>query len=699
MHFNSIKNIETADEIADRASDTSSIATPQNKISGIGLTRAAILFGIIVATCFAAILAITLYKNSKGEIGSRTYNQIISSHELVDDVFPPSVFAIEAYANILHTLRYTTQAEKNLVKFKEQRALFDERIEHWKNSDIPAEVRDTITVDAAGALTKFWDVAEVDFFGELISKPSANVHRAVDKINVAFTQHREAIVVAKQQIEIYLEEREVATATNISTLNMIYYAIVAASMLVLVTALAITRNYLILPMTQIADYTTQLAMGSDVGNVPHTNRKDEIGAIATALTKFRDANYEKIETEKNITSERERVAELSIISDAERADRERETAKAIDAIGSALKRMAQGDLSCRIDQPFNGELDRLRTDLNSAIAQFGNTFTKILNTSESLGTGVREIVTASDDLSVRTEKQAASLEETANTLAQITKTVQSASEGAENTRVIVETAKTDAQISGVVVEKALTAMGEIETSAKEINQIISVIDEIAFQTNLLALNAGVEAARAGDAGLGFAVVASEVRALAQRSATAAKEIKELISKSTEQVAGGSKLVSETGEALHKIADQVLEISVVVDEIAVGAKEQFKSLNDLNASVSEMDAGTQQNAAMAEEATAACHSLRNEADELTNLMSAFKVGGAGSNTINRAANIPAANSNAAATKKAPAKRIIKTTTIATEHHKPAKSPAKNLISRVTSAFSSNAAVNDEEWEEF
>ena len=173
----------------------------------------------------------------------------------------------------------------------------------------------------------------------------------------------------------------------------------------------------------------------------------------------------------------------------------------------------------------------------------------------------------------------------------------------------------------------------------------------------------------------------------------------MISKSTEQVAGGSKLVSETGEALHKIADQVLEISVVVDEIAVGAKEQFKSLNDLNASVSEMDAGTQQNAAMAEEATAACHSLRNEADELTNLMSAFKVGGAGSNTINRAANIPAANSNAAATKKAPAERIIKTTTIATEHHKPAKSPAKNLISRVTSAFSSNAAVNDEEWEEF
>lgn len=702
MHFKSKKNIKNSDKITDkdRASATSNCDIPQNKVRGIGLTKAAILFGIIVAICFSMILAITLYKNSQGEIGSKTYKQIVEGHDLVADVFPPPAFAIEAYANILHTLRYTTEAKKNLVKFKEQRALFDERIEYWKNSNLPEEIRDTITVDAAGALSNFWDVAEKDYFAELISKPGANVHRAFNIINKAFIKHREAIVVAEQKIEIYLQETEAATTQKLSTLNMIFYSIIAVSMLILATALAVTRNFLILPMTQIANYTTQLAKGSEVGPVPHTNRKDEIGFIANALTLFREANFEKIETEKSVTTQRERVAELSKIADAERLDREKQTAIAIDAIGSALKRMSQGDLSCKIDEPFEGELDRLRTDLNSAITQFGGTFNKILNTSESLSTGVREIVTASDDLSVRTEKQASSLEETATTLAQITKTVQSASEGAENTRTIVETAKTDAQISGVVVEKALSAMGEIEESAKEINQIISVIDEIAFQTNLLALNAGVEAARAGEAGLGFAVVASEVRALAQRSATAAKEIKELISKSTDQVAGGSKLVGETGEALHKIADQVLEISVVVDEIAIGAKEQFKSLNDLNATVSEMDAGTQQNAAMAEEATAACHSLRNEADELTNLMSAFKVGNDGSNTINLAANKPAANKNAAVIKKAPAKPIVKTTTtIATKHHTPTKSPANNLISRVTSAFSSNAAVKDDEWEEF
>lgn len=698
MHLNKNTKTINAAKTANNAGKNSNSVNSQNKMRGIPLTTATILFSVIIAACFSTIMAITLYKNSQGEIGSKTYAQIINGYELEADVFPSPAFAIETYANILHTLRYTNEASQHFSKFKEQRILFDERIDYWEKSNVPAEIRNAITVDAAGALTDFWTVAEIDFFGELVKNPSANVNEAFNKINTAFTKHREAIVIAKQKIEAYIKATEVHTEQKLVNLNMIYFGVMAASMMVLIAALMATLKFVVKPMTEIANYTEKLAQGCEVGQVPHTNRRDEIGAIANALTIFRETNFEKIEIEKNNAIERERAVALSKTVDEERTEREKITASAIDAIGVSLKRLAQGDLTCRIDQPFEGDLDRLRTDLNSTIVQFGSTFNKILNTSESLGTGVREIVTASDDLSVRTEKQAASLEETANTLAQITKTVQKASEGAENTRIIVKTAKTDAQTSGVVVEKALTAMKEIETSAKEINQIISVIDEIAFQTNLLALNAGVEAARAGDAGLGFAVVASEVRALAQRSAVAAKEIKDLISKSSEQVKGGSKLVGETGEALHKIADQVLEISEVVDEIAIGAKEQFKSLNDLNATVSEMDAGTQQNAAMAEEATAACHSLRNEADELTSLMSGFKV--TDHRPKEKIFSNTSFNSGATTIKRAPAKPAVKmNTTIATEQHKPAKSPAKKLISRVTSAFSSNAAVKDEEWEEF
>jgi len=205
---------------------------------------------------------------------------------------------------------------------------------------------------------------------------------------------------------------------------------------------------------------------------------------------------------------------------------------------------------------------------------------------------------------------------------------------------VVSSTKTHAEQSAMVVERAVSAMSEIEKSAGEIGKIIGVIDEIAFQTNLLALNAGVEAARAGDAGRGFAVVASEVRALAQRSAEAAKEIKTLISKSTNQVSTGVELVDKTGEALKAIAVQVSEISGIVSEIAASAQEQATGLTQVNTAVNQMDQITQQNAAMVEQSTAASHSLRKEAKELVGLVSRFKVSAEPAQAISLAERRPA-----------------------------------------------------------
>jgi methyl-accepting chemotaxis protein len=249
----------------------------------------------------------------------------------------------------------------------------------------------------------------------------------------------------------------------------------------------------------------------------------------------------------------------------------------------------------------------------------------ILNAARSIKSGCSEISIAADDLAQRTERQAAGLEQTAAALDQITATVRRSSEGAERARQVTMTAKAAAERSGAVVEEAVQAMGGIEKSSQSITQIIGVIDEIAFQTNLLALNAGVEAARAGEAGRGFAVVAQEVRALAQRSADAAKEIKGLISASTQQVGKGVKLVGETGETLREILVQVAEINELVGEIAASSKEQAVGLAEVNQAVNQMDQVTQQNAAMVEQSTAASHALSNEAAQLERLIARFQVG--------------------------------------------------------------------------
>jgi len=296
----------------------------------------------------------------------------------------------------------------------------------------------------------------------------------------------------------------------------------------------------------------------------------------------------------------------------------------VRSFGAGLAKLAEGDLTYRVRDDLPEQYEQLRNDFNGAMGKLKDTMRGIVGNANSIRAGSFEITKASDDMARRTEQQAAGLEETAAALEEITATVKRTAEGAQQARQVVGAAKTDAENGGDVVAKAIAAMGQIEQSAQEITQIIGVIDEIAFQTNLLALNAGVEAARAGDAGRGFAVVAQEVRALAQRSAEAAKEIKSLITASTEQVSSGVDLVDQTGQALERIVDQVAKINGVVGEIAASAKEQATGLEEVNVAVVQMDQVTQQNAAMVEESTAASHALAREADTLTQMMQQFRV---------------------------------------------------------------------------
>ncbi|MCX7282879.1 MAG: globin-coupled sensor protein [Novosphingobium sp.] len=295
----------------------------------------------------------------------------------------------------------------------------------------------------------------------------------------------------------------------------------------------------------------------------------------------------------------------------------------IDDVSAALQAMAQGDFATRIPE-LPAAFAELQKHLDGMRVQVSGVLGDVAQTSSSVDVGAQEIRQASDDLARRTEKQAASLEEASAAMTTLASTVQSAANDAVHMHDSVQQAHGEAKKGGEVVSEAVLAMNDIQHSAQEIGKIISVIDGIAFQTNLLALNAGVEAARAGEAGKGFAVVATEVRALAQRTADAASDIKTLIGASSTQVERGVNLVGHTGEAFALIVQQVGHVAELASSIATMAHEQATNIGHVRETVREMDVMTQQNAAMVEEATAAARSLANEADRLSTLVSRFRL---------------------------------------------------------------------------
>jgi methyl-accepting chemotaxis protein len=394
------------------------------------------------------------------------------------------------------------------------------------------------------------------------------------------------------------------------------------------------------PVHSITEAMTSLARGNLDVTIFGEGRRDEIGRMASAVAVFRDNGRERRRLEEEAEANRS-------LSERERMEREREQAQdaaevryAVESLGHALGQLSDGKLNYRIQEAFAERLDQVRLDFNGAVGKLEDAIRRVGQNAQAIAAGSNQIRSAADDLSKRTEQQAASVEQTAAALEEITTTVTDSSRRADEAGNLVHSTRDFAEKSGEVVRRAVQAMHEIEASSNEISSIIGVIDEIAFQTNLLALNAGVEAARAGEAGKGFAVVAQEVRELAQRSAQAAKEIKALIGKSGDQVRSGVELVTETGQALQCIVSHVKSVSDNVSAIVEGSKEQATGLKEINSAVTTMDQGTQQNAAMVEESTAASHSLAREADALFELVKQFSVGDEASEKVTRS-HMPAA----------------------------------------------------------
>jgi methyl-accepting chemotaxis protein len=379
------------------------------------------------------------------------------------------------------------------------------------------------------------------------------------------------------------------------------------------------------PLLGVGSSMTRLASGALETAVDGHQRRDEVGQMARAVVVFKENAIKTQALEAAAATARADAEAERSRQEQARAAQLREQQFVVSELATGLAKLSDGDLLIRLNSPFSDAYEKLRGDFNAAMDRLQETMRTIAEGTQNVSAGSGGISAAADDLARRTEQQAANLEETAAALDEITAAVRKTAENSDGAREAVASAKKDAEASGAVMRDAVSAMGGVERSTREITNILSMIDEIAFQTNLLALNAGVEAARAGDSGRGFAVVATEVRALAQRSADAAKEIKALIVNSDTQVSTGVRLVSETGEALLRIATQVATLNNLIGDIAASAKEQSSGLEQVNTAVNQMDQVTQQNAAMVEQATSASRDLLGESQGLARLVGQFQIG--------------------------------------------------------------------------
>ncbi len=299
-------------------------------------------------------------------------------------------------------------------------------------------------------------------------------------------------------------------------------------------------------------------------------------------------------------------------------------ATVVDALAFGLAQLADGNLTCAVDQTFGVQYERLGTDFNCAVTQLCATMATVTNNTHAILAGSHDITLAADDLCLRTQSHAATLEEAASSMSVLSKNVKQTSASAVEARRLVSEVRREAESSSTVVTDAVKGMGRIKAASEQISQIVKVIDGLSTQTNLLALNATIEAARAGEAGLAFSVVAMEVRVLARQCSAAADTIKALISASTAEVESGVTLVGDTGTALSKIAAMITEVDAVVQNISDASRDQANSLTEISGAVSAMDDVTQRNAAMIEEVTTAAHGLNGKMESLNGIISRFRI---------------------------------------------------------------------------
>jgi methyl-accepting chemotaxis protein len=436
-------------------------------------------------------------------------------------------------------------------------------------------------------------------------------YKTEDWTAMSVTKLSSLLGVAEAALDAAKEHAVAQRAVAMQSLG-IQLSLLGVALAIVIGMMFLVTRRVTAPLNHIQGAMLKLAGGDFEVVLPGLDRKDEIGDVANAVEQFKILAVEKAKSEADESLRRQQAeSEAQAHAAEERAKSAEAQAEAFRALGVGLTRLAEGDITFRIDGEFVEDYRQIKDDFNTAMGRLQDTIRNIAMASMEVSNAASEISMSTTDLSQRTEEQAASLEQTSASMEEMAATVKKNAENALHANGLTKGTSDVADRGGAVVAEAVTAMARIEESSGKISDIISVIDEIARQTNLLALNAAVEAARAGEAGRGFAVVASEVRSLAQRSSQAAKDIKDLITSSSGQVKEGVDLVNRAGAALGEIVDSIKNVAAIVGDIANASAEQSSGIEQINKALNQMDEATQQNSALVEENAATAKTLEDQ----------------------------------------------------------------------------------------
>lgn len=513
------------------------------------------------------------------------------------DILPPPEYLVESYLIANLVVRSPSQLDSYSRKLSKLKREWHERAEHWAASDLEPSLKAGIGKTVAEDGTAFWKIVEERLLPAARSRDATQTMQALADLDKVYEQHRDRIdtlVTGAAQ-----EQKELAETASL-TLTAIYIGLAVVVLVVLAgigSALIALRRKVIEPLAITADAMQRMAEGDLEAGERSDHSEDEIGMMTRAIEVFR----------RNAI-------------DARAADAERK--RIVGVLSEKLNAMAGGNLDDPIEGFFAEAYKGIRMDFNQAQAALRDLIYAVVNSADAIHRSANEVNEAAANLSERTARQAATLEETAAALQRTNSGIQSSSDLAQETNSEVALARQNVTRNRELVESAVEAMGQIQTSFAEVANITALIQNIAFQTNILALNAGVEATRAGEAGKGFIVVANEVRALAQRSSEAVTAIQALMVKSETSISDGSQRVVSSGNALKEMIEIIDRVSDRVEKFAASSKVQAVHLGEVNTALADLERDTQKNAAMAEQSSAASELLRQEVELLTERTAMF-----------------------------------------------------------------------------